>query len=67
MVKELKDFQLSFFGGIDPNYVVNVASVKQLSPFRYPGGKTWLIPRVRQWCVSFKERPAQFRAICWEL
>ena len=29
--------------------VVNVASVPQRSPFRYPGGKTWLIPVVRQW------------------
>jgi DNA adenine methylase len=27
----------------------NVASVPQRSPFRYPGGKTWLIPRIRQW------------------
>lgn len=30
-------------------YVVNVASVPQRSPFRYPGGKTWLVPVVRQW------------------
>ncbi len=29
--------------------VVNVASVPQRSPFRYPGGKTWLIPVVRRW------------------
>jgi DNA adenine methylase len=29
--------------------VVNVAQVPQRSPFRYPGGKTWLIPVVRQW------------------
>jgi DNA adenine methylase len=29
--------------------VINVASVPQRSPFRYPGGKTWLIPTVRQW------------------
>ncbi len=29
--------------------VVNVASVPQRSPFRYPGGKTWLIPVVRKW------------------
>lgn len=29
--------------------VVNVSSVPQRSPFRYPGGKTWLIPTVRQW------------------
>lgn len=37
---------------IDTTKVVNVASVPQRSPFRYPGGKTWLIPRVRQWLVS---------------
>ena len=29
--------------------VVNVATVPQRSPFRYPGGKTWLIPTVRKW------------------
>ncbi len=29
--------------------VTNVASVPQRSPFRYPGGKTWLIPTVRKW------------------
>ena len=31
------------------NIITNVASVPQRSPFRYPGGKTWLIPTVRQW------------------
>ena len=34
---------------LQPNKVVNVASVPQRSPFRYPGGKTWLIPTVRKW------------------
>ncbi len=29
--------------------IVNIASVPQLSPFRYPGGKTWLVPRLRRW------------------
>lgn len=29
--------------------IINVASVPQRSPFRYPGGKTWLIPTVRHW------------------
>lgn len=29
--------------------ITNVASVPQRSPFRYPGGKTWLIPTVRLW------------------
>ena len=43
-----------------PKKIVNVASVKQLSPFRYPGGKTWLVPEVRQWLKSQKEKPAEF-------
>ncbi|MBK9013318.1 MAG: DNA adenine methylase [Saprospiraceae bacterium] len=38
-----------FVDSIAENSVVNVASVPQRSPFRYPGGKTWLIPTVRQW------------------
>ncbi|HPQ96902.1 MAG: DNA adenine methylase [Thiothrix sp.] len=29
--------------------IINVASVPQRSPFRYPGGKTWLVPWVREW------------------
>jgi len=29
--------------------IINVSSVPQRSPFRYPGGKTWLIPTVRKW------------------
>src|SRR5580700_6264417 len=36
--------------------IVNVASVPHRSPFRYPGGKTWLVPRVRQWLASI-QRP----------
>lgn len=28
---------------------VNVSQVVQLSPFRYPGGKTWLVPELRRW------------------
>lgn len=44
--------QLSFFETdalVTVSKVVNVASVPQRSPFRYPGGKTWLIPVVRKW------------------
>lgn len=29
--------------------IVNVASIPQRSPFRYPGGKTWLVPYIRMW------------------
>lgn len=37
--------------------VVNVTSVPQHSPFRYPGGKTWLVPQARLWLRSRKPRP----------
>ncbi len=40
--------------------VVNVASVPQRSPFRYPGGKTWFVPRVRQWLKSLPAQPKLF-------
>lgn len=39
------------------NRIVNVASVRQLSPFRYPGGKTWLVPRIRLW---LQNQPTEF-------
>jgi len=38
----------------------NIAQVRHLSPFRYPGGKTWLVPEVRQWLLAAKQRPAVF-------
>ncbi|MCR4405418.1 MAG: DNA adenine methylase [Anaerolineae bacterium] len=36
---------------------VNVASVPQRSPFRYPGGKTWFVPTFRRWIARLKSRP----------
>jgi len=36
----------------------NISSVPQRSPFRYPGGKTWLVPHVRQWLRSQRARPS---------
>lgn len=33
-----------------------MASVPHRSPFRYPGGKTWLIPVVRQWLKQTNEQ-----------
>jgi|SRR5579872_1659831 len=41
--------QMTLFNTIEQTGVVNVASVPQRSPFRYPGGKTWIIPRIRRW------------------
>lgn len=47
------DVQLSIFETKEKKdsspKAVNVASVPQRSPFRYPGGKTWLVPVVRKW------------------
>lgn len=43
-----------------PKQIINVASVPQRSPFRYPGGKTWLIPHIRAWLSSYRTRPATF-------
>lgn len=34
------------------NELVNVSSIPFRSPFRYAGGKTWLIPYVRRWLVA---------------
>src|SRR3989304_3978332 len=47
--------QLVLFGRAKPK-VINVASVPQRSPFRYPGGKTWLIPYARQWLSACESR-----------
>lgn len=52
--------QLSFSGEAQLRRIVNVASVTQRSPFRYPGGKTWLVPRIRQWLRRLPTKPAEF-------
>lgn len=36
---------------------VNVASVPQRSPFRYPGGKTWFVPTFRSWTATIFPKP----------
>ncbi len=51
-------WQHSFFD--DTERIINVASVPQRSPFRYPGGKTWLVPRIRQWLGQLPYRPTEF-------
>ncbi len=37
--------------------IVNVSTVPKRSPFRYPGGKTWLIPYARLWLRSLPAAP----------
>lgn len=49
--------QLQLIDLPDAKTIVNVASVPQRSPFRYPGGKTWLIPHIRRWFDSFARKP----------
>lgn len=44
----------------DKKKPTNVAQVRQLSPFRYPGGKTWLVPEVRQWLTASGKKPTVF-------
>lgn len=55
--------QLDLFGIEQPlqkEAVVNVASVPQRSPFRYPGGKTWLVPVFRRWMRQFDPKQTTF-------
>jgi DNA adenine methylase len=55
MQTDLEDFQLTV---AEP--IVNVASVRHLSPFRYPGGKTWLVPTVLATLRSLPTPPIVF-------
>ncbi len=56
----LRDTQLKLFDKANLNQVVNVASVVHRSPFRYPGGKTWLVPYVFDWLIHKSKRPQKF-------
>jgi len=49
--------QYSLFDDSRRASIVNVASVPHRSPFRYPGGKTWLVPTIRKWLSSMTYRP----------
>ncbi len=40
--------------------IINVASVPKRSVFRYPGGKTWLVPHIRRWIRSLPRAPEIF-------
>lgn len=53
--------QLSLFSELSEQTAlprpVNVASIPQRSPFRYPRGKTWFVPTFRRWIASLKSKP----------
>jgi DNA adenine methylase len=55
-MSELNMQQSTVFGD-EHLEIVNVAKVKQLSPFRYPGGKTWLVPSFLRWLQSLSCKP----------
>lgn len=61
LMKYSKAFKQPPLPGIQiDSRVINVASVPQLSPFRYPGGKTWLVPHIFQWLSNLKSKPHLF-------
>jgi DNA adenine methylase len=53
-------YQQPLFDESDLTRVINVASIPHLSPFRYPGGKTWLVPQIRRWLWERRVKPAEF-------
>ena len=52
--------QLSLPNMPDKDKIVNISSVPHRSPFRYPGGKTWLIPTIRYWLALLSYQPRHF-------
>lgn len=44
-------------GDVHAHKLINVASVPQRSPFRYPGGKTWFVPIFREWMKNQVSKP----------
>lgn len=53
-------FQLPLFREQSLDRIINVASVPHRSPFRYPGGKTWIVPHIRLWLASLSALPEHF-------
>ncbi|HOM60145.1 MAG TPA: DNA adenine methylase [Anaerohalosphaeraceae bacterium] len=45
--------QMKLFDIDLPQKPINVASVIQRSPFRYPGGKTWFVPYAIKWLKQY--------------
>jgi DNA adenine methylase len=45
---------------ISHHNVTSVAPSRTPSPFRYPGGKSWLFPLVRDWLAAIRPRPKFF-------
>ncbi|MDD4873345.1 MAG: DNA adenine methylase, partial [Kiritimatiellae bacterium] len=54
--KQQSLFQDVYSENVNPK-PVNVASIPQRSPFRYPGGKTWFVPTFRSWIDNLYPKP----------
>ena len=46
-------YQLTILKPNIQSQIINVATVPQRSPFRFPGGKTWLVPTLRRWLSNY--------------
>lgn len=44
----------------DATIQAGLSRAHQLSPFRYPGGKTWLVPQIRLWFGAQAQKPIEF-------
>jgi len=57
MIAKQKYLFPEFIEDVAPLRPVNVSSVPQRSPFRYPGGKTWFVPTFRNWMANQYPKP----------
>lgn len=57
---ESSGVQPDFFPDYRRDVPINIASVRHRSPFRYPGGKTWLVPYIRTWLLNLGARVENF-------
>jgi len=57
MALQQGDIFLGYPSANEARKPVNVASVPQRSPFRYPGGKTWFVPTFREWMRQLQPKP----------
>lgn len=46
-------YQLTILKPNIQSQIINVSTIPQRSPFRFPGGKTWLVPTVRKWLSNY--------------
>lgn len=57
MITKQQSLFPDFGEDITPQKPVNVSSIPQRSPFRYPGGKTWFVPTFRSWLATLYPKP----------